>query len=525
MTFDGFFIYHLIKELNHSIQKSRLEKIYQKDESSFLCVFYIRKERHHLIIDLDPNHFGMYLSKHKETYQLGSQFLSTLKKHLEGAILDEITQYASDRVIICNFTVYDFILGPLKKMLIFEAMGKHSNLILVQDGMIIDTFKKMFFETGRQLLPQATFQFFPTDKKPFDEINYQEIKSSHDLVNQYMGVSPLLANYLIEHPKQLHDISIQPTYIKNSKKSYVFDIFKDEQEKGHVETISELFELNQDEKKPNYLSQRQFIQKQLKKYEKKRELLHQSLELSEEGLNERHIGDFIYASGLDLNEKHSEMDVEGKKIHLDATLTLNENAQLHYKNYQKFKRSIKHIESQIEENEALIDLFANLNDFIDLQSEETMKDFEKELMTYGYKAVKQKVIHKKHQQKPNYLYTEDSFASYAVGKNNVQNEFLTHTYANKEDYWFHVKDAPGAHVIVQTKALNEHVIRKASMLAAYFSKLKASSSIPVDYTQIRHLKKIPGKPRYQVIYQQYKTMYIDIDDALILEAIQKSSKK
>lgn len=525
MTFDGFFIHHLIKELNQAIQKSRLEKIYQKDESSFLLVFYIRKERHHLIIDLDPNHFGMYLSKHKETYQQSSQFLSTLKKHLEGAILEEITQYASDRVMICHFTVYDFILGPIKKMLIFEAMGKHSNLILVQDNIIVDTFKKMFFESGRQLLPQASFEFFPSDKQSFEHINYENITSSQDLVHQYMGISPLLAQYLIEHPKQLSDITILPTYVKRSKKSYVFDLFKDDQDKGYVSKISELFQLDQDEKKPNYVSQRQFISKQLKKYEKKRELLHQSLEISQEGLNERNIGDLIYTSGLDLSEKHSEIDVNDQKITLNPTLTLNENAQLHYKNYQKFKRSIKHIESQIEENDALIDLFSNLNDFMDLQSEETMKDFEKELINYGYKAIKQKVIHKKNQQKPNYLYIEDEYATYAVGKNNVQNEFVTHTYANKEDYWFHVKDAPGAHVIVQTKVLVEPVIRKACMLAAYYSKLKASSSIPVDYTQVKNLKKIPGKPRYQVIYQHYKTMYIDIDDDFILQTIQKSSKK
>jgi predicted ribosome quality control (RQC) complex YloA/Tae2 family protein len=120
---------------------------------------------------------------------------------------------------------------------------------------------------------------------------------------------------------------------------------------------------------------------------------------------------------------------------------------------------------------------------------------------------------------------EDDYALYAIGKNNIQNEYLTHTYAHKDDYWFHVKDAPGAHVIVQTKALIESVQRKACMLAAYFSKLKNSSSIPVDYTRVRHIKKIPGKPGYHVIYTQNKTMYIDIDEDLIIEIMSKALRK
>ena len=525
MTFDGFFIYHLTKELNQSLMKSRLEKVYQKDEQSFVFIFYIKKERHHLIIDLDPNHFGMYLSEQEGSYQQSSQFLSTLKKHLEGAILDEITQYQTDRVMICHFTVYDFILGPIKKMLIFEAMGKHSNLILVQDNIILDTYKKMFFESGRQLLPQAAFEFFPSDKKTFDYIQYEEIHSSQDLVNTYMGISPLLAKYLIEHPVQLSDIKLNPTYVKSNKKSYLFDLFDEHLEKVYVKCLSKLFEIEDVKQKPSYLSQRQFITKQLKKYEKKREILNASLEASKEGLNERNIGDTIYSSGYPLHEKHSEIEVDGQRLALDPTLTLNENAQKHYKNYQKYKRSIEHIEAQIDENESLIDIFTNLDDFIDLQSDETIKDFDQELKAYGYKAIKQKVIHRKHQQKPNYIVIEDDYALYAIGKNNIQNEYLTHTYAHKDDYWFHVKDAPGAHVIVQTKALIESVQRKACMLAAYFSKLKNSSSIPVDYTRVRHIKKIPGKPGYHVIYTQNKTMYIDIDEDLIIEIMSKALRK
>jgi predicted ribosome quality control (RQC) complex YloA/Tae2 family protein len=102
--------------------------------------------------------------------------------------------------------------------------------------------------------------------------------------------------------------------------------------------------------------------------------------------------------------------------------------------------------------------------------------------------------------------------TYAIGKNNLQNEYVTNVYAQKEDYWFHVKDAPGAHVVVNAKTLTEPILRKAAMLAAYYSSLRFSSSIPVDYTKIKYIKKIPGVAGYKVTYQKQQTIYIDIDE-------------
>jgi predicted ribosome quality control (RQC) complex YloA/Tae2 family protein len=113
------------------------------------------------------------------------------------------------------------------------------------------------------------------------------------------------------------------------------------------------------------------------------------------------------------------------------------------------------------------------------------------------------------------LTIKDDQATYLVGKNNIQNEYVTHELARSEDYFFHVKDAPGSHVIVKTSTLNEFVIRKASMLAAYYSSLKLSSSIPVDYTLVKNIKKIPRLPGYKVLIKNQKTMFIDIDQEKI----------
>jgi predicted ribosome quality control (RQC) complex YloA/Tae2 family protein len=136
---------------------------------------------------------------------------------------------------------------------------------------------------------------------------------------------------------------------------------------------------------------------------------------------------------------------------------------------------------------------------------------EAELIPYGFKGNKMPKVSKKQHSKPNIIRLEDQGIIFYIGKNNIQNEYVTHVLANKEDTWFHVKEGAGAHVVVTTKTLSEPILRKACMLAAYFSSMRDSSSIPVDYTLVKHIKKIPGLPGYRVTYKHHSTLYIDID--------------
>jgi predicted ribosome quality control (RQC) complex YloA/Tae2 family protein len=149
-----------------------------------------------------------------------------------------------------------------------------------------------------------------------------------------------------------------------------------------------------------------------------------------------------------------------------------------------------------------------------LSDREHLRDLEIELIEHGYKS-KQKQNTKRGTHKPNITKIQDAQATYYIGRNAVQNAFLTNQLANKDDYWFHVKDAPGGHIVASCDGLNEEIIRKAAMLAAYHSSLKLSSSIPVDYTQVKNIKKIPGTPGYQVTYSHHKTIFIDIDEQKI----------
>lgn len=514
MIIDGVFIKHLIKELNKNLEKSRLEKIFLFNETTFVMQFYHQGKKQKCVIDLNPNSFSTYISQKPLSSKTNSQFLMTLKKQLEGGILNSITQYLTDRVLIFDFTLFDFIDGPVKKTLIFEAMGKHSNLLLVKDNILVDTYKKMFFETGRQLIPGANFEYFPTDKKVFDQIDYNSIDSPKMMTRSYMGISLKLATYLYEKQLQISDLVLNPTKDLTINNGYFMDIFPTQHDKKTYLSLSDLLDDQKIINKQFRQSYHLFIEKYIKKLFKKKEQLEKALLDTKEQLQDKNKADYIYQSGLDLHTKQSTLNIYDMTINLDSQITLNENAQKFYKTYHKAKRGLVHITKQIKQNNILIDLFESFKTYIDIASENDIKDIENELIPYGYKAKKQSV-NKKQKHIPNILTIKDDQAIYLVGKNNIQNEYVTHELARSEDYFFHVRGAPGSHVIVKTDKLNEFIIRKASMLAAYFSSLKLSSSIPVDYTLVKHIKKIPRVPGYKVIIKNQKTMFIDIDQEKI----------
>lgn len=511
---DGLLLYHLKDELHEKLNKARLERITGFDAQTFALTFYRFGEKIHLIISVHPKDFAIYITKHKLEQRHDSQFLQSLKKSLTGAILTSIEQHLTDRVLILKFIVYDLIDGPVEKELVFEAMGKYTNLILTQQQNIIDTYKKMFFETGRQLLPRATFEFFPSDKKPFTEFSFTSVLTPKDIADQYMGISRMTASFLFEHRMTPLDLPINPTIDQTKTNVYFADIFDELHEKKYVGTISELFDQPKKARKLSKVSYQQFIEKQLKKYKRKAIQLEEQQLKNNDLLKTKQYGDLIYQSLLPLHEKHTSLQVSDVNIPLDPTKTLNENAQYYYKKYQKAKRGILPIKEQIKNNQYYIDLFQTYETYLTLSQNNDLDDLASDLSMYGYQK-HTKSSFKRKKTKPSIFKIIDDDATYIIGKNDKQNNYITHQIAHSNDYWFHVKDAPGSHLIVQANVLNEPIIRKAAMLAAYYSSLSLSSSIPVDYTKVRYLKKIPKMPGYHVTYTHQKTIYIDIEETQI----------
>ena len=196
-------------------------------------------------------------------------------------------------------------------------------------------------------------------------------------------------------------------------------------------------------------------------------------------------------------------------IELDENKTPSENIQYYYKKYNKLKKSEQSAFEQLEKNEEefnyLTSVLSNLNNS---ESYDDIEEIKNELIETGYIRFKKSSKKDKNKvSKPLHFISSDGFHIY-VGKNNIQNDYLTLKFANKEDIWFHTKNIPGSHVIIKGSNPSEVTIKEAANLAAFYSKGKLSSNIPVDYTPVRYIKKPNGSKPGMVIYSQNKTIYI-----------------
>lgn len=522
MAIDGIFINHLITELNNTLKGARVERIRQKSNSSFIFSLYKEKTRYNLNLEISTNNQGLYITKKPIPESLHTQFNTFLRRHLESTTIKSFSQYESDRVIIITFNYFDYIYGEKEYKLVFEVMGRHANLILLdEENLIIDSFKKMVSSTGRNLMPKASFEYFPSDKKHINELDITNL-SPKEIVDKYMGISPLLANYLVmNNTNYVSKLVLKPTFDQDSKRFYIFDIFESEN-KTYFNSISELLDSLVQFKKKKKERYIKFAEDRLKRLNKRKNNLKIDYENAQEALEFKNYADIIYSSGLNLRTQTT--NISNLEIELNSSKNLNENAQNFYKKYHKAKRSLEQIEEQINITNEEILFFDSLLKISTFVEDKDISDIEIELEPYGYKLTKeQSSKNRKKTKKVNILKVDYDGAVIYAGKNNTQNAYLLENIANRTDYWFHIKDDVGGHIIVKTDKLTNKQIELASMLAAYFSNQKDSSSILVNYTQVKNLRRIPKKPIYTVQIKDYKTINIQIDKKVIESLIKQQS--
>lgn len=508
MAFDGLFMHYLTTELKTMLSNVRIKKIRQPQSDIFSFSFYKQTEQY-IRFSLNPAFPHVRITKKDLPLDEKSNLLSALKKHLENALITDIKQYKKDRVMIFYFSKFDSIFGYSDYQLIFETMGRVTNLILTQNGVIIDAYYKQFSPLHRSILVGSQFEFFHTDKLELIDDNNPLLLSAPSpkaIMDQFMGFSLQSATYLYNHKgTDIYQKPIKPTLYQQDKKVFsAFDIGLDNP--IYFDSLSSLLEQLDQKMIIKDKSITQIIDKELKRLTLKQLNLQSDLDLNASYESFKHQADYIYMAGLDLNTKTSQLD----DLKLDSQKTLNENAQALYHKYHRAKKAIEPIKGQMALTNALILYYQSLLDTLSYADKADIKDLQDELIERGLiKAQKTKQKNNK-QQKPTVLsFVTDDFAIY-IGKSSIQNDYLTHTFSQKTDYWFHVQQGPGAHVLLRG-LFNEESLRLAAMLAAYFSPMRDSSSIAVDYTLIKYIKKIKGLPGYNVSYDHQKTMYIDID--------------
>lgn len=538
--FDGIFLSKIKKEFEILIS-GRLTKIIEIGDNDFIFEIRANHNNYNLLASFDTNYSRIHLTnKSYDKITNTKSFTLLLKKYIEGYFIDEIKQYSSDRVLVIKFTGYNEIKDRNSKYLIFEIMGRYSNLIITDsDYRIIDSLKHDGIgEYNRTILPNALYEFPKSDKiNPLDltidelENELLNIKNPKELMNKFNGISLTLATSIFSYDLTYHvmydylNSDIKPVIIEglNQKLDFYYNPlnYKIIKEFDSLSNLLDEYYYEMDIKskiksKTDDLSN--FINKQIKKHEAK--IIKLEKELSDTSLMDSYklYGELLL-SYPNLKEKKKNVKIlnyyDNTEINiiLDEKYTIIDNSNKFYKKYQKIKNSIPYINEQINICNNEIEYFNLLKYQLTNSSLNEALEIQDELINnkYLFKNVKQ--ANKKNKIKLLTYIVDNTLIS--VGKNNIQNEYLTHKFSKSDEYWFHVKDAPGSHVVVHSNELNEELIRSASLLASYYSSQKDSSSVPVDYTKIKYIKKIPGKRNCFVTYTNQKTIYIDPDINLI----------
>lgn len=519
MAIDGFLVKHLVKEFNNTLLNLRVLKITQNRKD--IIVFHFNKSGEKLFLNfkLTPPNASAFitneLNQNGDTITTG--FISNLKRLFESAFVSDIKQHLNDRVIIFEFTVNDFLDGQIKRNLVFEIMGRNNNLIILEDNIIIDAFNKKFSESARSIIPKLPFTFFPSNKTLISTIDYRLVDHPLFLSKNYIGFSPLLSKYLYDNNIDINSSKLEPTYNYDSKTFYWFNLFEKTDRLKHFNTISSLLAFLVYNNTSDFIKQKNFVENELIKLRKRRANLERDLSNANENLKLQEIGNLIYSSGLNLNEKHSQInDFSGNLIKLDSNYTLNENAKRAFAKYRKATRAITHIDLNIKETYNLENQLLAISFFLTLD-DVNIEEINEELISLGYKQKITKQKRPNQVMQPLKLFYLDTLIY--VGKNNKQNDYITHKLSSRSDYWLHVENAPGSHVLIKDNNPSEKVLELAAMLAANYSTLKYNGKVFVNYTQVKNLKKIPEKPGHMVILSNYKTITITIDKKLINDVL------
>lgn len=564
MAFDGVTISALVAEFNDKLLNGRLYKIAQTESDELLLTIKNGKNQYRLLISANASLPLIYLTdKNKPAPLTAPNFCMLLRKHINNGRIISITQPGLERIVDFEIQHLDE-LGDIKtKHLIIELMGKHSNIIFVNEGTILDSIKHVnsIMSSVRQVLPVKEYFIPHTSEKlnPLDvekEVFFKTVFSkpmplSKAIYTSFTGISPTIAENIcyegkfdssmpanvLEHGDQnivwmyfyqlinkVKNCDFIPTiYEKNGKpEEYGVTILSTYSDctTTSFESISTLLETYYSKKnlytrmRQKSVDLRKIVTNALERDNKKYNIQLKQLKDTEKKDKFKEYGDLLTTYGYSIKEGSKEFETvnyyNGKtvKITLDPTISPIENAKKYFNKYSKLKRTSEALETIIVETKNSIDYLESINVAIDMATtEDDLKAINEELVQTGF--IKKKHTNKKakNNSKPLHFISSDGFDMY-VGKNNIQNEHLTFKVATGNDWWFHSKSFPGSHVIVKcnNQELPDNTFEEAARLAAFYSKGSNQDKVEIDYIQKKHVKKVAGAMPGFVIYHTNYSM-------------------
>ena len=574
MAFDGIAIANIVYELKKELKEGRISKIAQPETDELLLTIKSPQGLKRLCISASASLPLIYLTNvNKPSPMTAPNFCMLLRKHIGSGRIVQITQPGLERIIHFNIEHLDELGDVCKKKLIVEIMGKHSNIIFCsEDGTIIDSIKHVSAQMSsvREVLPGRNY-FIPdtmAKRNPLDvtfedftcALTSKPMPLGKAIYSSFTGVSPAAAEEIcfvsgIESditPKELAEDMILHLYTqftiyfeRVTEHTFSPAIYYDGIEpkefsslplthfnqytRKEFDSISEVLDTYYSSK--NTLTRirqksadlRHVVQTSLDRNRKKYDLQDKQLRDTQKRDKYKVYGELINTYGYHVEEGAKSMNAlnyytnETILIPLDPTKTALQNSKKYFDKYNKLKRTFEVLSALIQETQDDITYLESISNALDIAvSEDDLTQIKEELMDAGY--IRRKFTKKKAKIKsrPFHYISSDGYHMY-VGKNNIQNDELTFSFATGNDWWFHAKQMPGSHVIVKTEGnqLPDAVFEEAARLAAYYSKERGSEKVEIDYVEKKHVKKPRGaKPGFVVYYTNY-SMMIDDDISTI----------
>ncbi len=570
MAFDACMMRAVLHEISSEFADAKIEKVLQPTADEINLVLHAGRVSRRLVLNVGPNSPRLQLSDAvKENPINAPMFCMYLRKYIGGAKIEEVYQLGFDRIAVFRLSAYDELGFKTERKLICEIMGKYANIILLdKDDKVMNALKIVDFSASsiRQVMPGMKYQIPQAQQRlsPI-EINRDEFLKKYEsfpaeksiekfITATYSGVAMSIARELcfrasgeidtplcrcereklysviLDWQKLLISHGYSPTVAYNDGNepldySYMsITMFGTRAKISNFESLANLFD--------SYFAEKDRIEKirhrakdilllvsgAISRTEKKLAIQKQDLQDSEKGEEYKRKGDLITANLYRLNKgmtSFKAIDYYAEncpeiEIFLDERLSPSQNAQRFYKLYSKSKNAKAVLTEQIKHWEGELRYLDTVNDFLSrAESEQELVEIREELHKSGYGSRMKNYRPQKSQKMKISQYKTTDGKTLLVGKNNLQNDYLTCKMADKNDIWFHVKDFPGSHVVLVTSGEEPSDLdyTESASLAAYFSKAKGEN-IAVDYTRIKNIKKPQGSKPGFVTYKTNYTAYV-----------------
>ena len=571
MALDGITLSMLKNEISEKLIGARIDKIHQPSKEELGISLRWNGGNGKLLISASAScpriHFTESFVDNPKNPPM---FCMLMRKHLSGAKLVAIEQFGLERMLHLSFSTYNEFGDPVIIKLAVEIMGRHSNIMLLgPDGRIIDAIKRVTADMSsvRQVMPGMTYVFPPAQNKmntlDIDGMllieklkNGRDIPLSKALMENLDGVSPIVCRELSEMATdgmdtKSHDLSneecgklvdaienLAETVKSGKAKPYIVI-----EENGHpvdftfipvkqygnvmeikeFETFSLMLDKFYSERSgADRMKQRsndlfKFVVNLADRISRKLDVQRQELARSTERDILRVKGELIHANIWMLEKGMTSVVLENfydnckpVEVKLDPRLTPNQNAQHYFSEYRKADTAERMLKKFIEKGEAELSYIESVFDLLArARTDDEVIAIREELVSQGYLK-----NHRKNNQKPVKLAPKEYISTdgfkILCGRNNIQNDKLTFKDARKHDIWFHTQKIHGSHTVIITEGreVPESTLEQAAIVAAYNSKARESSLVPVDYTEIKNVKKPSGAAPGKAVYEHYKTAYV-----------------